>query len=79
MSKTLVLKRLAEAYAYIKELRETAIQRGDAFYITSTEGIEKQIAFMQKESPRAFSKYYRRALEQLDRKHNGTKAPRKKE
>lgn len=79
MSKTLVLKRLAEAYAYIKELREAAIQRGDAFYINSTEGIEEQITRMEKESPRAFKRHYRKALERLDKGTDGKKTTQDKE
>ena len=56
-----LLKRLAEAYAFIIHIRRRAIANGEAAYIMMTEGIEDAIERQKKEHPRIFTKYFNRA------------------
>lgn len=53
-----LLKRLAEAYAFILDLRETAKARLDTYYVQRTEGIEKRVAITTEQYPKTFSRHF---------------------
>jgi hypothetical protein len=56
-----LLKKLAAAYAFIDSLRKVAIERVDALYIKKTMGIEEAINVAEKEYPKLFKKYFKKA------------------
>lgn len=61
-----LIKRLAEAYAFINDLRETGLRIGNALIVQRTEGIEKQVEKCKAEFPRLFQRYYSAALRRAD-------------
>jgi len=57
-----LLRQQAEAYAFIKDLRDTAIFVGDMMVVKRTEGIEAKIERRRKEYPVAFQRYFNAAF-----------------
>ena len=57
-----LLRQQAEAYAFIYDLRETALMLGQQWVIQRTNGIEERIARRRKEYPRLFQLYLSKAL-----------------
>lgn len=61
-----LLKRLAEAYAFIGDLRETGLRIGNSLIVQRTQGIEKSVAQLKSEFPRIFQRFYNNSLKRAD-------------
>ena len=61
-----LLKRLAEAYAFIYDLRKTAIFSGDARYVQRTEGIEEKIIQYRQQYSPLFQRYFNAARQNAE-------------
>jgi hypothetical protein len=61
-----LLRQQAEAYAFIYDLRRTALLLGDTRYILRTEGIDASIEKRQQEYPTAFKRYFNEALKRAE-------------
>lgn len=61
----LLIKKLAQAYAFISDLREEGIKKIDTFLIRKTVGINEQIEQLSLEFPEVFSKHYGEAKKRV--------------
>lgn len=61
-----LLRQQAEAYAFVYDLRRTALANGDGRYIRLTEGVDSYISKRQKEYPTLFKRYFNEALKRAD-------------
>jgi hypothetical protein len=61
-----LLRQQAEAYAFIYDLRRTAIMKQDITYVRLTEGIDTRVAKRQKEYPTLFKRYFNEALKRAE-------------
>lgn len=61
-----LLRQQAEAYAFIHDLRRTAVLIGDVRYIRLTEGIDARVAKRQQEYPTLFKRYFNDALKKAE-------------
>lgn len=61
-----LLRQQAEAYAFIHDLRRTALANGDGRYIRLTEGIEHRVVLRQQQYPTLFKRYFNEALKRAD-------------
>lgn len=57
-----LLRQQAEAYAFIHDLRKTALRTGTHWVLQRTEGIEEKIKKRKQEYPRLFQLYFGKAL-----------------
>jgi hypothetical protein len=57
-----LLRQQAEAYAFIHDLRRTAVLNGDGRYVRLTEGIDERIKLRQQQYPTVFKRYFNEAL-----------------
>jgi len=62
-----LLRQQAEAYAFIHNLRKTAITLADSRYIRMTEGIEATITLRQAQYPTMFKRYFNAALKKAEK------------
>jgi hypothetical protein len=66
-----LVRLLAEAYAFISDLRSLAIDRVDSPYIKKTRGINEEIEVRRKEYPRTFQRYYLAAIKRAKEATSG--------
>lgn len=66
-----LLRQQAEAYAFIHNLRRTALVMGDKRYIRLTEGIDARISKRQKEYPTLFKRYFNGAIRRAEQSTGG--------
>ena len=57
-----LLKRLAEAYAFLTDLHNTALQVGSGWVVRKMKGFDKQIRKIKEDYPRDFQRYLNKAL-----------------
>lgn len=60
-----LLKKLAQAHAFIEDVRRVAIARGDSVYIRKTSGIEPSIQSMRSKFPKTYQLFLTKARKQL--------------
>ena len=63
-----LLRRIAEAYAFISDLRQAGIEDGDLRIIKGTKGIETRIEEISRLYPSLFKRYYNAAKKQAAKK-----------
>ena len=61
-SEKVLLRIAAESLAFVNDLRQLAISRGDVVYIRKTQGVEEKIAKMRASYPRTFQRYFKAAI-----------------
>lgn len=83
-----LLRQQAEAYAFIRDLREAAAVVGDLWVIRKTEGIDEKIKRRKEEYPELFQHFYDEAVQRARQIVNqtitvehgkGEEVPRRKE
>ena len=67
-----LIKLLAEAYAFIGDLRETGLRIGNSLIVQRTEGIDNAVKKRSNEFPRLFQRYYNDALKRADKERKET-------
>lgn len=75
-----LLKQLAEAYAFILDVRRLAIERADGLLLKKTRGIEEKVEELRKQYPRRFKRYLTNADKKAKAIHSGQRkaVPRRK-
>ena len=63
-----LLRQQAEAYAFIYDMRRTAVMGRDIKYVRLTEGIDSRIEKRQKEYPTLFKRYFNESLKKANTK-----------
>ena len=62
-----LIQLLAEAYAFISDLRETGLRINNRLIVERTEGIEESVERRKAEFPSIFQRYYGAALRRADK------------
>jgi len=74
-AQTKLLRQLAEAYAFISDLRESALLVGNRWVLQRTEGIENRVEVRKKEYPIIFQRYFAAAKKRVRNLINVEKPP----
>jgi len=68
-----LVRRLAESYAFIADLRQVAINRGDTVYVQKTQGINSSVQTLRERYPKVFQRYFQAATKRVQELKEGNK------